>query len=94
VTGLVLAARETLPQQDGHVIDGLTAITAPALVVVGAGDKHFLAAADYMAGKMQAARKVVIPDAGHAPNVDQPALFNTEVVAFLDEISAPAGTAS
>jgi pimeloyl-ACP methyl ester carboxylesterase len=86
VTGLILAARGTLTQRDGHVMTGLPSIKVPALVVVGANDAHFLAAADYMAAKLPAARKVVIPDAGHAPNVDQPELFNAEVSAFLEEI--------
>jgi pimeloyl-ACP methyl ester carboxylesterase len=88
VTGLILAARGTLTQQDAHVIDGLASITAPALVIVGADDKHFLAAADYMAARLPAARKVVIPDAGHAPNIDRPDQFNAELAAFLAEIAA------
>jgi pimeloyl-ACP methyl ester carboxylesterase len=88
VAGLILAARGTLTQQDAHVIDGLASITAPALVIVGADDTHFLAAADYMAARLPAARKVVIADAGHAPNIDQPEQFNAELAAFLAEIPA------
>jgi pimeloyl-ACP methyl ester carboxylesterase len=30
---------------------------------------------------------VVIPDAGHAANIDQPESFNQAVVDFLDKIS-------
>jgi pimeloyl-ACP methyl ester carboxylesterase len=88
IHGLVLAARGTLTQHDAHVIDGLPDIRVPALVVVGANDTHFLAAADYMAAKIPGARKVVIPDAGHAPNVDQPEAFNHEVMAFLSEVAS------
>jgi pimeloyl-ACP methyl ester carboxylesterase len=29
------------------------------------------------------AHKVIIPDAGHHPNMEQPALFNCEVEPFL-----------
>jgi pimeloyl-ACP methyl ester carboxylesterase len=87
VRGLVLAAQGTLTQQDAHVIDGLPGIRVPALVLVGENDKNFLAAADYMAVKIPAARKVVIPDAGHAPNVDQPATVNAEITAFLAGLS-------
>jgi pimeloyl-ACP methyl ester carboxylesterase len=87
VRGLVLAANGTLTQRDAHVIDGLPGIQVPALVIVGENDKNFLAAADYMAGKMPAARKVVIPDAGHAPNVDQPERVNAELTAFLADLS-------
>lgn len=88
VAGLILAARGTLTQRDSHVLDGLPSITAPALVIVGADDQHFLGAADYMAAKIPAARKVVIPAAGHAPNIDRPDQFNAELAAFLAEIAA------
>lgn len=88
VTGLILAARGTLTQHDARVIEGLPSIGVPALVVVGADDTHFLAAADYMAGKIPAARKVVIPGAGHAPNIDRPDEFNAGLSPFLDEIAA------
>lgn len=87
VQGLVLAARGTLTQRDAHVIDGLPRVLVPALVIVGENDKNFLAAADYMAGKIPAARKVVIPAAGHAPNVDQPERVNAEMTAFLAGLS-------
>jgi len=87
VGGLARAARHTLTQRDSHVIDGLTTIQAPALVIVGADDTPFQAAADYMAAKLPHARKVVIAAAGHAPNVDQPEQFNAELRAFLDEIA-------
>lgn len=89
--GLVLAARGTLTQQDSHVLDGLPGIAVPTLIVVGAQDTPFLGAADYMAAKIPDGRVVVIPDAGHAPNIDQPTLFNAEVRAFLDQVAAEAG---
>ena len=86
VQGLILAAKGTLTQHDAHVMDGLADIRVPALVVVGENDTHFLAAADYMAAKIPAARKVVIAGAGHAPNIDQPEKFNAELRAFLAEL--------
>ena len=36
-----------------------------------------------MAGKIPGAQKVVIPGAGHAANLDQPAAFNRAVADFL-----------
>jgi pimeloyl-ACP methyl ester carboxylesterase len=86
--GLARAARHTLTQRDAHVIDGLPSIQVPTLVIVGAEDAPFQAAADYMTAKLPRARKVVIPAAGHAPNVDQPEQFNAELRAFLDEVAA------
>jgi pimeloyl-ACP methyl ester carboxylesterase len=64
------------------VISSLAAIAVPSLVV-GANDAPFLAASDYMAGKIPGARKVVIENAGHAANIDQPAAFNAAVLDFL-----------
>ncbi|HXW86815.1 MAG TPA: alpha/beta hydrolase [Streptosporangiaceae bacterium] len=87
-TGLIHAATQTLTQRDARVIDGLPRIAAPTLVIVGADDTPFLGAADYMAGKIPGARKVVIPGAGHAPNVSQPEAFNRAVTRFLAELSA------
>lgn len=81
--GLIRAARGMLTQRDATVINALPDIRVPSLVIVGAKDKPFLAAADYMAAKIPGARKVVIPDAGHAANIDQPAAFNDAVLAFL-----------
>jgi pimeloyl-ACP methyl ester carboxylesterase len=83
-TGLALAARGMLAQFDAHVIDGLTAIGVPALVLVGSRDEGYFAATDYMARKIPGARKVVIEDAGHAANIDQPERFNAAVEDFLE----------
>ena len=84
-SGLVRAARGMLTQRDAGVMSSLPTIAVPTLVVVGADDAPFLAAADYMAGKIPGAKKVVIPDAGHAANMDQPAAFNAAVRGFLLE---------
>jgi pimeloyl-ACP methyl ester carboxylesterase len=86
--GLIHAARETLTQRDSHVLDGLPSIGVPALVIVGADDRHFLAAADYMTARIPSARKVVIQGAGHAPNIDRPAEFSAELTTFLTQIAA------
>ena len=84
--GLAGAARGMLAQFDGSLIDALPTIAVPTLVLVGAADRHFLAAADYMAAKIPGAQKIVIPDAGHAANLDQPAAFNRAVEDFLSSL--------
>jgi len=86
-SGLALAARHTLTQRDSHVLDGLPSITVPALVIVGSEDEPFLGAADYMTAKIPRARKVVIPGAGHAPNVEEPDQVNSAVLGFLADIT-------
>ena len=85
-TGLAHAARGMLTQRDARVIESLPAIAVPSLIVVGADDTPFLAASDYMAGKIPGARKSVIPSAGHAVNIDQPAGFIAAVLPFLDGV--------
>jgi pimeloyl-ACP methyl ester carboxylesterase len=82
-TGLARAARGMLAQQNDRVIQSLETIAVPTLVLVGANDTNFLAATDYMAAKITGATKAVIPDAGHAANLHQPARFNQAVEAFL-----------
>jgi len=87
--GLAGAARGMLAQaDDDHIIAGLDKITVPTLVLVGADDTHFLAAADYMARKIPGATRVTIPDAGHASNLHQPAAFNRAVKDFLEGLPA------
>jgi len=88
--GLARAARGMLTQQDGSVIDSLPALDIPVLVLVGADDRAFLGAADYIAAKAPLARKVVIPGAGHESNADQPELFNRAVLDFLAGLPEPA----
>ena len=85
-SGLARAARGMLTQRDARVIESLPDIKVPSLVVVGAEDTPFLAAADYMAGKISGATKVVIPAAGHAVNIDQPQAFIDAVLPFLDSL--------
>ena len=82
--GLAGAARGMLAQGDDHIIAGLDKIAVPTLVLVGANDTNFLAAADYMARKIPGATRVMIPDAGHASNLHQPAAFNRAVADFLE----------
>ena len=85
-TGLAKAARGMLTQHDSRVISSLPEIKVPSLVLVGANDTPFLAASDYMAAKIPGAKKVVLPDAGHAANIDQPAAFNAAVLGFLGDL--------
>lgn len=88
--GLALAARGMLAQRDARVIESLPGIKVPSLVVVGADDTPFLAASDYMAAKIPGAQKAVIPNAGHAVNIDQPQAFIAAVLPFLDSLEAGA----
>ena len=87
-SGLARAARGMLTQRDARVMGVLPEIKVPALIVVGADDAPFLAASDYMAAKIPGARKVVIPAAGHAVNIDQPQAFIDAPVALTKRLQA------
>jgi pimeloyl-ACP methyl ester carboxylesterase len=84
--GLAVAARAILTQRDAEAFESLGAIAAPTLIVVGADDDRFLAAADAMARRIPGARKVLIERAGHAANMEQPAEFNRAVLEFLEDV--------
>jgi pimeloyl-ACP methyl ester carboxylesterase len=84
--GLAEAARGILFQRDGEVFESLGTITVPTLIVVGARDEPFLAAAEVMARRIPGAEKVVIEDAGHAANMERPAEFNRAVCEFLEDL--------
>jgi pimeloyl-ACP methyl ester carboxylesterase len=81
--GLALAARGILTQHTADVIDSLPSVTVPTLVLVGAEDRLFLGAADYMAARIPGAVKTVVAGCGHAPNIDDPSAFNDAVTTFL-----------
>jgi pimeloyl-ACP methyl ester carboxylesterase len=70
-------------QRDSSVIDSLATISVPTLLLVGENDKPFIGAMEYMAKKIPDAKHVVIANAGHASNLDQPDAFNAAVVEFL-----------
>ncbi len=84
--GLARAARGMLAQFDARVIQSLDSIAVPTLVLVGAKDRPFLAATDYMEAKIPNSKKVVIDDAGHAANIHQPEAFNEAVREYLDSL--------
>ncbi|MFM7119791.1 MAG: alpha/beta fold hydrolase, partial [Gammaproteobacteria bacterium] len=85
--GLAHAARGMLAQMDDQVIRSLPEIAVPTLVLVGENDTPFRVPSEYMANKIPTARRVVLPDAGHAANIDQPSAFNGAVLAFVDEVT-------
>ncbi|HEY8742536.1 MAG TPA: alpha/beta fold hydrolase [Chloroflexota bacterium] len=64
----------------------LAEIAVPTLVIVGDGDQpDILAIADLLHQGIAGARKVVIPEVAHLPNMERPELFNRLVLDFLGE---------
>lgn len=83
---LPMAARGVMKQHDDRIIRSLSTIEKPTLVVVGEDDDAYRGGADYLATRISGATQVVLPDAGHVSNKDQPELFNAAVRTFLEEL--------
>ncbi len=86
VQGLIHSARGIMTHKDARMINNLGNIDVPVLVLVGAQDEEFLGAADYLERKISDVQKVIIENAGHAANLDQPEDFNNLLIKFLERI--------
>jgi len=76
------------PNSDRPAAEHLSELDMPVLVIVGAQDIPYMsAAADYMVDKIPYARKVVIENAAHLPNMDHPGKFQQVVAEFLDGVT-------
>lgn len=76
-----------LPDTEVQAVDRLNELAIPVLVIVGEHDTpYMLAAADFMTNKIPLARKVVINDAAHLPNLDHPDVFQKGVNDFLESV--------
>ena len=84
--GLVHSARGMLAQVDSRVIDHLPEIDVATLIIVGEKDEPYYDASRYMQSKIPGAQLEMIPDAGHAANMDQPEAFNRVVLQFLTSL--------
>lgn len=69
------------------VIDRLGEIPQPALVVIGEEDAPYLRASEVLEARLSAARRVILPGAGHIVNLDVEAEFNRLVADFLREVA-------
>ena len=83
---LAYAAKGILAQVDAKVIDSLPGISVPTLVIIGAGDDYYLQGSDYMASRIPGADHIVVPDAGHGVNVDQPEIVNNAFAEFFAKV--------
>jgi pimeloyl-ACP methyl ester carboxylesterase len=85
---LAHAARGMLAQQDSKVMDSITEVSVPTLVIVGSEDKPFIGSSEYMAKKIPGARFETVEGGGHAANIEKPDAFNAALLAFLDALPA------
>lgn len=66
----------------------LNRLTAPTLLIAGALDPKFVDIATRMDSMMPAAKLLIVPGAGHAVHLEQPALFVNAVARFAAQRSA------
>jgi len=77
------------PQPQWQVIDRLSEVRAPTLVLVGELDlPDFRLIAEILAANVPTARQQVIPDAGHLLNLEQPEAFNEALLSFLARVAS------
>jgi len=76
-----------------YLTETLPKIDIPTLVIVG-GDDEFtpVAKAKELKENLQNCKLVVIEDAGHMPNLEQPGQFNKAVLDFLEHINYSKGS--
>jgi len=68
-------------------IQQLDRVQVPTLVMAGALDNsEILRAADVMTAGIKGARKAILPECAHVPNMEKPAEFNQIVLEFLRNV--------
>ena len=68
--------------------DQLAACEIPTLIMTGDEDDPCLEPAIFMKRRMRAAGLIVIPNSGHAINLEEPELFNRALLDFLTAVDA------
>ena len=68
--------------------DWLPGLRMPALIVAGALDSRYCGVAREMQASIPGSRLAIVPEAGHAPQWEQPVHFQRMVLSFLDTIAA------
>lgn len=71
---------------DSWVIDNLAAIKVPTLVVVGEGDKQFMASASLFEKRLDVRSSVTVEQAGHSVHRQQPHAVVAAMRPFLDAL--------
>jgi 3-oxoadipate enol-lactonase len=76
-----------------HQADDLPALAAavhvPVLVIVGAQDAAFVGPSQAMAAAIENAQLVIVPDAGHSPQFENPAAWIDALTRFLASVPTP-----
>jgi 3-oxoadipate enol-lactonase len=88
------SAMRARSERINYLSEVLPQINIPTLVIVGRQDEFTpVAKAEELKENLQNCKLVVIEDAGHMPNLEQPEEFNEAVLDFLENISTYQGRA-
>lgn len=79
------ALRGMSPGRQASFWDRLDEIDGPTLVLAGALDDKYTAITEEAAARIEAARRVVIPEAGHNVHAERPAAFLNALERFLSD---------
>jgi 3-oxoadipate enol-lactonase len=79
----MFAACSMMLKTEPDRLDRLRAVAVPTLVIVGELDEPFLDDSRRMADTIEGAQLVTIADAGHSPQLEQPAAWFEALSAFL-----------
>jgi 3-oxoadipate enol-lactonase len=86
INGVVGALQGMRDRDDSNPL--LADIDCPVLIVHGADDQIIpFSEAEEMCQRLRDARLVVVPQAGHLPNMEQPERFNQVVRDFLTSLA-------
>ena len=88
--GLASSLRVLGPAAQPPLFETLPRLNMPVLLVAGALDERFVAAAHELARSLPSAEVCVIPDAGHAVHLEQPDACLRVVRKFLRRVERPA----
>jgi pimeloyl-ACP methyl ester carboxylesterase len=68
--------------------DRIATMTVPTLVVLGGDDPGCDKPSHFLAETLPGARLEILPNTGHAVNIEEPALINRLIEGFIDQVEA------
>jgi pimeloyl-ACP methyl ester carboxylesterase len=79
------ALNRAMARQDDD-LEAMRAVRCPTLIIVGEQDEPFIIASRAMAATIPGARLVVVPDAGHSPQFENPDAWLAAMQEFLSSL--------